>query len=240
MNSLPVDHAARQPAREPFHFSSSANLLQIGKEKAATLGEFLEALRRCPDGSIFQHTFRTLEEHHFIRQGFSNDFAHWAYNDCGEIGLGEKLAAIDVREFTSIADLRGRITATVEQHLQRNKDVAGRPARKAFYFGTSDTVVLPTVEVAHNLPEFVDALRRIAIHSIHHHFIEARLRLRLQSNDFSLWLEAGLGLSGYAARVNQIDIYTSTLEGVRQKIVSILEGALRKPLPAAPVNGATQ
>lgn len=57
----------RTPAK-PFYFNSSANLLRITRYKAYTLGDFLEALRNCPEDSIFQHTFRTLDEHHFIRE----------------------------------------------------------------------------------------------------------------------------------------------------------------------------
>ncbi len=67
-----------------------------------------------------QHTFRTLQEHHFIREGFSNDFAHWALEACNEPGLAERLASVDVREFTSVSDLRDRIVSIVGEYLQRN------------------------------------------------------------------------------------------------------------------------
>src|SRR5271156_2733954 len=63
---------------EPFHFNTSAHLLRIGRERASNLAELLQALRACSENSVFQHTFRTLQEHHFLREGFSNDFAHWA------------------------------------------------------------------------------------------------------------------------------------------------------------------
>lgn len=215
------------PAGAPFHFNSAAHLLRIGREHAATLTEFREALHNCADESIFQHTFRTLQEHHFIRQGFSNDFAHWAYTDCNEVGLGEKLAAVDVTSFTSIADLRQTIMQIVDDYVQGHPNAAQRAARKPFYFCASDTVVMPTELVVRTLPEFISALARVTIHSVHHHFIEARLRLKLQSNDFSLWLDKELGLADPAARINRIDIYTSTLEGVRQQIIRILKGASR-------------
>src|SRR5260370_39366206 len=67
--------APTQPrtAVKAFYFNTSAHLLRITRQKAGTLAEFLDALRECPEGSIFQHTFRTLQEHHFIREGFSND-----------------------------------------------------------------------------------------------------------------------------------------------------------------------
>ena len=76
----------RTPAK-PFYFNTSAHLLRITKYKANSLAELLDALRECPEDSVFQHTFRTLQEHHFIREGFSNDFAHWALAQCNEPGL---------------------------------------------------------------------------------------------------------------------------------------------------------
>jgi hypothetical protein len=212
-------------ARSPFHFNSAAYLLRIGRERASTLAELLEALRTCPDDSIFQHTFRTLQEHHFIREGYSNDFAHWAYVDCQEKGLAERLASVDVRSFTSISDLREHIVHIVEEALLGNQRLRERHALMPFYFCASDTVISPTPFVAHNLPEFLDALNRVSIHSIHHHFIEARLRLKLRSNDFSHWLEEEMQLKEIAARLDRIDIYTSTLEGVRRKIMQIVQTA---------------
>ncbi|MBZ5630164.1 MAG: DUF5752 family protein [Acidobacteriia bacterium] len=212
-------------ARAPFYFSSAAHLLRIGRERATNLSELLEALRTCPNDSIFQHTFQTLQEHHFIREGFSNDFAHWAFAACNEVGLAERLAAIDVREFTSIPDLRGRLVAIVEEYLKRNPRARERAALEEFYFCASDTVVIPTPFVARNLREFIDSLRKVSIHSIHYHFIEARLRLKLNSNDFSLWLEEEMDLGSVGQRLNRIDIYTLTLHDIRELILRILERA---------------
>ena len=213
-------------ARKPFYFNSAAHLLRIEREKATNLAEFLEALRTCPDASIFQHTFRTLQEHHFIREGFSNDFAHWAFAACNEVGLAERLAALDVREFTSIPALRERVINIVETYLDRNPRARDRAALEPFYFCASDTVVVPTPFVARNLAEFADCLNRVSVHCIHYHFIEARLRLKLNSNDFSVWLEEELDLPRLADRLNRIDIYTSTLQDVRRKILQVVESAI--------------
>ena len=67
-----------------------------------------QAFEKVPDDAIFQHTFQTLQEHHYIEEGFSNDFAHWAFASCNEIELAERLSSVDVREYTSIKALRGR------------------------------------------------------------------------------------------------------------------------------------
>ena len=215
----------RTPAK-PFYFNTSAHLLRITKYKANSLAELLDALRECPEDSVFQHTFRTLQEHHFIREGFSNDFAHWALAQCNEPGLAEALAGVDVREFTSVAAMRDRFIQILEQYLKCDPKVCARAADETFYFCASDIVVLPTSFEGRTMHEFTEGLRRVSVHSIHHHFIEARLRLKLMSNDFSQWLHEDVGLTEAARKLNRIDIYTATLEDVRQQIVQIVERAL--------------
>ncbi len=196
----------RTPAK-PFYFNTSAHLLRITKYKANTLAELLDALRECPEDSVFQHTFRTLQEHHFIREGFSNDFAHWTLAQCNEPSLAEVLASVDVREFTSLAALRERFIQILEKYLKGDPKVAARAADETFYFCASDIVVLPT------------SFEGRTMH-------EARLRLKLMSNDFSQWLHEDVGLTEAARKLNRIDIYTATLEDVRQQIVRIVERAL--------------
>jgi uncharacterized protein DUF5752 len=210
---------------KPFYFNTSAHVARITRYRATTLAELLDALRECPEASIFHHTFQTLEEHHFIPEGFSNDFAHWVLSDCNEPALAERLASVDVREFTSLDELRGRLVQIVGDFLQRNPANGQRTAQEPFYFCVADTVVLPTSFVAHSLPEFTEGLQRVSVHSIHHHFIEARLRIKLMSNDFSQWL-LDVGLIEPARLLDRIDIYTATLEDIRAQILRIVRLAL--------------
>ncbi len=224
--NLPQPASPLRWARAPFYFNAAAHLIRIGQQKATTLGELAEYLRTCPDASIFQHMFQTLQEHHYIREGFSNDFAHWAFAACNEIGLAERLAAVDVREYTSIQALRETLVGIVEEYLKKNPRTRERTAFEPFYFCASDTVVIPTPLVARNLAEFAEGLKQVSISSIHYHFIQARLRLKLNSNDFSVWLEQELDLGTLADRINRIDIYTSTLQDVRRQILKIIEKAL--------------
>ncbi len=221
-----VSKQRRYVANTPFEFKSAEHLLRIEPQRARTVGELLEAVKVCSDESIFQHTFRTLQEHHFIREGYSNDFAHWAFFACGETALAERLSAIDVREFVSIAALRERIAAVLDHYLSDVPSVRDRMALEPFYFCSSARVIVPTPFVARDLAEFAEALERINIHSIHYHFIEARLRLKLSYNDFSLWLQQELGLNRAAELINAIDIYTLTLQGVRHRIMRVVETAL--------------
>jgi len=218
---------ARQfTARTTFDFKTASHLLFIERQRASNINELLEGVKTCSEESIFQHTFRTLQEHHFIKEGFSNDFAQWAYVDLGEVGLGERLAGLDVREFTSLDAVRDRVIEIVKEFGDENPNAKMRCSPVPFYFCSSRLIVLPTDLRADNLAEFVDGLKKASLHSIQYHFIEARLRRKLDSNDFSIWLKRDVGLDREAVLLNQIDIYTSTLEGVRRKIIQILQNTL--------------
>src|SRR5271166_302311 len=225
MMSATATTPQRTPVK-PFYFNTSAHLRRITEYKANSLSDLLDAMRECPEDSIFQHTFRTLEEQHFLRAGFSNDFAHWALAACNEPSLAETFAGVDVREFIAVAELRERFIQILEKYLRENPESGTRVADEAFYFCASDTVVLPTSFVANTMHEFTEGVRHVSLHSIQHHFIEARLRIKLMSNDFSQWLHEDAGLTETARALNRIDIYTATLEDVRQHIVRIVERAL--------------
>lgn len=221
-----AEKAALRKAQKAFYFNTSEHLLRIERQKAANLSELLDALQTCPDESIFQHTFRTLQEHHFIRQGFSNDFAHWSLFALNEPALAEQFASVDIREFTAIEGLRRRIIEILDEFLQTNNRSGTRPAHEPFYFCASDIVVMPTAFHPDTLPGFLDGVNQVTVHSIHHHFIEARLRIHRMSNDFSQWLEAEMGLPEVADAIERIDIYANTMEGVRRQIARIVSQAM--------------
>ena len=87
-------------------------------------------------------------------------------------------------------------------------------------------MLLPTPYAPDTVQGFLDGLQHVSVHSIHHHFIEARLRLKRMSNDFSVWLEEDVGLNEAANDIERIDIYTNTMEGVRLKIGRIVAQAM--------------
>jgi hypothetical protein len=118
------------------------------------------------------------------------------------------------------------MVAIVDAFLQQHPQSAMKPAHEPFFFCASSIVILPTRFAPDTLPGFVSGLRQVSVHSIHHHFIEARLRLHRMSNDFSNWLEQEVGLTRLAESIERIDIYTNTMEGVRQQIASIVQQSL--------------
>ena len=209
-------------ARAPFQFMAASSLIRITGQQARTLAELLEEIRHCSDASIFNHTFQSLEQHHFLTEGFSNDFSQWALAACNEPRLAERLASLDIRHYETLAALKADLVSILEDYLAHTPEAAYRKAFEPFYFCEAVTVAVPTEWQASTLAEFCQALRHVSIHTVHYHFVAARLREPLTVNDFSYWIEDSLGLKELAGRIDLIDIYTNTLEGVRQRI---LEGA---------------
>jgi len=123
-------------AETPFEFFTVAYLTQIGNHSASTLSELLNGLEHCTDASIFHHTYQTLGSHHYLTEGFSNDFAQWVLADANRDALAEQLAALDIRDYTSIAALRSdlcRIGLTASNLDEFHLSVT-RLSHSAFYF----------------------------------------------------------------------------------------------------------
>jgi hypothetical protein len=206
-------------AKSPFQFCAASSLIRVTGLQATSLPELLENMRNCSDACIFNHTFQSLEQHHFLTEGFSNDFAQWVLAACNEPSLAEKLASLDIRHYAQIAALRSDFVQTIEHHLAESPGSANRKAFEPFHFCEAVTVAVPTAWKATGLEEFCEALRHISIHTVYYHFVTARLREPLTVNDFSFWFEDGLGLKELSDRIDGIDIYTDTLEGVRERIL---------------------
>ena len=208
-------------AKHPFEFVAASYLIRICPERAWTLGELAQNLTKVSAGSIFYHTFQSLESHHYT--SFSNDFGQWAMASCNEPVLAEELAAIDLRDSRSLEELRHILVATVESYLSKYPQVADRPAYQPFYFCEASEMVINLGSRAYNLQELSAGIRQLSLHTLHHNFISSRLREPFRVNDFSNWVEHELEMPQLAAQLNQIDFYMNTLEGVRKEILQTIE-----------------
>lgn len=212
-----------QAEQTPFSFFTVAYLTRIGNQCARTLTEFLKGLEECSDASIFHHTFQTLESHHFLTEGFSNDFAQWVLASANRDELAEQLAALDVRDYLSIAELRSDLHRIVSGYCSKYPNYANQEALEPFYFCEGVEVTEPLGYQATGLRDFREGIERLSHASFYFHFISSRLRLHLRTNDFSVWLENSLGLEALANKVNRIDVYTNTLDGARGHLVRLIE-----------------
>jgi hypothetical protein len=215
-------------AETPFEFVTVSYLTRIGNQSAGTLAELLKGLENCSDASIFHHTYQTLGSHHFLTEGFSNDFAQWALADANRNDLAEQLAALDIRDYISIAALRSDLCRVVGDFCAAFPHFAKQSTLERFYFCESVEVTAPLGRSAGTLDEFRDGVAHLSHAGFYFHFISSRLRLQLRTNDFSHWLSDGLGLRTLADSVNQIDIYTNTLDSSRFKLLRLLDQERRK------------
>ncbi len=211
-------------SKNPFNFSTSVKLRELTAKKARNLHELAELIKIVPGSVIYYHTHVFLQRHHYISPEPPNDFAYWVSNALGEYKLGEELASIDICAFSSIRELREKIISVIEAFLFDNKDpLRQAPVGKEFEFIKAHSVVMPTGYTAHSLGEFLEIIEKITIHSIYFHIFEAKLRLEKGINDFSFWIGTSAGAPEAAMKIASLDPYTFTLEGLRHKIISIIE-----------------
>ncbi len=96
-----------------------------------------------------------------------------------------------------------------------------------FHFMKSVSVIFPTPYLAHDLREFVEALRKVSLGSLYFHMYESKLRLGRGQNDFSAWMVNSLDEAELAADIARIDPYTYTMEGLRSTLIKSIEKHLK-------------
>jgi hypothetical protein len=214
-------------ASSPFHFYTRLHLRELTGLRAANLTEMLNILKEMPDSVIYYHVHRFLEEHLYLTPEPANDFAIWVTNTLGNEILGERLASIDTFSLPNIASVKQRLCDTIEDYLRNSPDSRTSPEEEEFFFIRSNSFILPTSYVAHDLREFVEILRKVTIDSIYFHVYEARLRLQKGTNDFSIWISDALGEKELADRIASINPYVYTLENLRNRIIEQIENYIR-------------
>jgi len=202
----------------PFVFCSELNLLDLTGRKACNAAELREGIEGASDPVIYHHTHRHLAQHQQVSPEPPNDFAHWVTHMLGDVLLGEKLASVDTVQFCSVGDLRQTLVDCFSGLGKRAMDARRAPPGYEFQFVKACTFIIPTGDVAHNLTEFLEIMRRVSVHALYYHIFEVKLRLQRGINDFSAWLDESLGERELAGQIARLDPYTYTMEGLRQRI----------------------
>jgi hypothetical protein len=213
-------------ATQPFRFSTAGYLILIANQKATSIAELTTGVAECTDASIFHHTFHTLGQHHFLTEGFSNDFAQWALASANRVELAEQLASLDIRDYVTLAEVRSDLHRLLLDYADAHPGAAQQTALEPFYFCESMEIATPLGEQAESLQEFRDRLANLSHASLYYHFIASRLRLQLRTNDFSAWFANDLGLTALAERANRVDIYANTLDSARRTLLSLVDREL--------------
>lgn len=220
---------ATENNEKTFGFCTRLHLKVLTGLKASNIKELLRLIKKVPGSSIYYHTHRFLQQHQYLSPEPPNDFAHWIKNALNEEVLAEKIASIDTIRHSSIRSLRNEIAETIKDYIKRYPKIKARfaPSEQAFHFIKSVSLIIPTPYVAKGLKDFAEILKKVTPDSIYFHMFEARLRLDIQSNDFSYWLETSLLEGALAKKIMTLDPYTYTMEDLRKKIIDITEERLK-------------
>jgi small-conductance mechanosensitive channel len=210
-------------ASQPFHFNTRAHLAELTGLRAKNLKELTAILKQSPDPVIYYHTHHYIELHQYLVPEITNDFANWVKNSLDNHVLGERLANVSVIEFNDLSAFRDKLVNLIETYLAQDSSQRDALSGREFYFMKSVDVILPTTYTAHDLREFVEALRKIAPSSIYFHIFESRLRLKTATNDFAVWLANDMDEKELSQEIAGIDPYTYTLEGLRSLLIQIIE-----------------
>ncbi|MDO9541293.1 MAG: DUF5752 family protein, partial [Kiritimatiellia bacterium] len=176
----------------PFIFYSQAHLIKVLGRKARNIKALLEGIKSVPGSSIYYHTHRFLQQHHYLSPEPPNDFAYWIGNILNQARLAESIASVDTVLFVRIEDLRQVFIKILTAYHENGRNSMECPEGQDFYFRSCQTFVFPTGLVANNLREFQDQIGRVTVYSLYFHMFEAPLRLKKEESDFVAWFK-GLG-----------------------------------------------
>jgi hypothetical protein len=235
-----MEQAKLTAPQKTFQFYTRVHLPELTGLKARNLSELAGHLKTVPGSVIYYHTHHFLKQHQYLNPEPPNDFAYWAGEALNDVRLAEKLASINACEFSTIRSLREQIIAAIEHHLSKAKrseqDVN---EGQEFHLIKSVSFIMQTPYSASTLEEFIAILRKVTVNSIYFHMFEARLRLEKGENDFSNWFETALGEKDLAKRISKLDPYTHTMEGLREKMIRLIEAAIsQKAAQVRPGSGS--
>jgi hypothetical protein len=205
----------------PFKFIACTEVRELLGLHADNEVQLMEMLEDIPPDSIYYHMHSYFLRHVYLAGPYPNDFANWAAVQLRDRVLGEKLAAVTISPQKSIEDIRLEVIEVIDSHLCKTKTNPSATYGSPFHFMKSEIVEIPLQKEARNLSEFTDILRDIHASAIYYHIFEARIRVRRGRNDFSTWLGDIRGLRDLADRIEKIDFYMHSLEGLRAGILKL-------------------
>jgi hypothetical protein len=205
-----------------FHFKTKFDQTILLGKKARNVPELLEHLQTVPGSSVYYHTHRFLQQHHYLSPEPPNDFAYWVTTVLGEDALGEEISAIDIIQYKRIEEFRAALVALLSAYVAGSPRRIDVPAGEEFHFMASRTFVVPTPYESHTLADFRHAVSMIGIQSLYYHVFDAHLRHERGENDFSIYFRAA-GEFALADEIARLDPYSQTLEGLRQTILRLVE-----------------
>jgi len=206
-----------------FEFTGCIEIKELLGKKADDLLKLLELIEEVPTDSIYYHMYSYFLRHRYLTEPYPNDFANWASVQVRDRVLGEQLASVTSGRFKSLEDIRLELVDIIDTHLSAIRTIPFIGYGQPFYFMKSEIIEIPTGVRVSTFGEFKTALKSVDVSAIYNHVFEARLRIRKGRSDFAIWLEEALGKQELARKIELIDSYMYSLEGLRNKIVELCE-----------------
>lgn len=209
-------------AEQPFRFHTRQNLTYLLGRSAKNIAGLLAGIKELPLSSIYHHTHHYLDQHEFLSPEPPNDYAYWLTNVLQNDVLGEEIAGIDLRAFSSLQAIQARLIEILEYSVTHDPEASLRvvPAGEDFHFMAAQTFVFPTEYIARDLREFLDCLQKVSNYSIYYHIFEARLHH--PPLEFGYWIEHSLRDERLAAAFRRLDPYALTIDNLRKNIMRFI------------------
>jgi len=206
-----------------FEFTGCFEIKELLGLKADDELKLMELIEEVPIDSIYYHMHSYFLRHYYITEPFPNDFANWAAIQVRDKVLGEKLSIATPWQINNLEEIRSQLIEIIDNHLSDIKVIPDVTFGKPFYFMKSEIIEVPTGIRVTNLEEFHQTIKTVDASAIYNHIFEARLKEKRGRSDFAIWLEEVLGQKELAQQIEDIDSYMFSLEGIRGKIIGLLE-----------------
>ncbi len=213
-------------AVEPFVFTACVELRQALDHHAHDARELVERLEAAPDDSVFFHVHGYFLRHRPFTTAYGNDFARWIAVELADLAMAERLAVVDPFQFETLAELREELVTIIHGQLRDAQPGRRVEFEHAFHFQQSRIVQVPLGPRATTLGEFRQGLAVADVSAIHHHMVEARARFGRRGGDFATWLRGALELPALADAIEHVDLYLTTPERVRSRLLALIDHAL--------------
>jgi len=212
-------------AEAPFVFTACVELREALDRSAHDARELMERLEGAPEDSVFFHVHGYFFRHRPVTTAYGNDFARWAAVELADLALAERLAVVDPFQYDDLASLREELVSIIHSHLR----AGGGPRvefQRAFHFQQSRMIPVPLGPSVRTLAEFRQGLSIVEASAIYLHMVEARARLGRRGGDFATWLRGALHLPALADRIERIDLYLTTPERVRGRLLALIDQSI--------------
>ncbi len=210
----------------PFVFFGCIELREILGLRARDERELMELLERAPLGSLYYHTYSVFLRDHQLTGAYPNDFANWVAFQVRDQVLAERLAVVDPFSIAGLEALREELVSIVDHHIATLHPVPRVVFGDPFFFVQSHVIEVPTGLEARTLGEFRRCLAEVDASSIYFHALESRVRRGHPRGDFAQWIERELGLPSLAEEIARLNPYLGGLEGIRPRMLGLLDAVL--------------